>query len=184
MTSILNQNINSYKRKLILLVFGSLMLILMIYGLAIKKTMILRSEYKDLANQLSTVTNAPVQIENLKQKLVSIDGIIGANINDNYVLKEQILNHCGEYCNKNNLVIKDFPEIHSFSHENYQIETSKIVIQGEFIDVLKLIYMFENQYKIARVVSVNFHTEKNIRTKQKFLETDIYFQNVNILNNE
>ena len=184
MAGITGQNIKSYKQKLILLTFGSFILIILMYSLAVKKTFILRSECKNLTEQLTVADNAPEQIYMLQQKLASIDQLIGANINDNYVLKEQILNYCSQYCSKHNLVIKDFPAIHEYTQENYQVETSKIIIQGNFINILKLIYLFEKEYKIARVVSVNFHSEKNIKTKRKVLEADIYFQNINISNNE
>ena len=184
MAGILGQNINSYQRKLVYLTLGSLVLIILMYTLALKRTFQLKKECKHLEQQLLVADDAPEQINSLKQKLVHIDQLIGANINENYVLKEQILNYSGTYCNKHNLVIKDFPAIHEYTQENYQVETSKIIIQGGFIDILKLIYLFETEYKIARVVSVDFHSEKNIRTKQKVLEADIYFQNINISNNE
>lgn len=138
----------------------------------------------DLEEQLATAVDAPQRISQLEQKLADINGQIGSNISGNTDYQELLLEKVSRYCSKNRLVLKQLPQTHSYVHQDFKVETHKVVVEGSFHKLLKLIYAIENDFKLGKLVSVRFETEKDFVTKSISLTASIYFQNIKSIPHE
>ena len=112
---------------------------------------------------------------------------------ENVILKQQgsgmdnqqlLLGIISDYCNENDLVLKDFPLPIIFNDKDYIIETNIFEIQGGFIKLLKLVYELEQKTIVGKVMSVNYEIKKNYKTKSYALTATIYLQNLKKLKNE
>jgi len=168
----------SYKKKFRYLIIGFALLLLISWQASIKKTLVLKSECSDMEQQLSMAENAPEKIAGIKNRIAEIETRIGSNQSMEVDFQDLLLEKVSGYCKLNNLVLKEFPQTHSFSQQDYLIETNTIVVEGGFIKLLKLVYSLENDFEIGKVVSVKFTTKEDFRSKQLCLSAIIYYQNI------
>jgi len=131
-----------------------------------------------MEQQLSMAENAPEKIAGIKNRIAEIETRIGSNQSMEVDFQDLLLEKVSGYCKLNNLVLKEFPQTHSFSQQDYLIETNTIVVEGGFIKLLKLVYSLENDFEIGKVVSVKFSTKEDFRSKQLCLSAIIYYQNI------
>ena len=168
----------SYRKKNRILLVGSLLSILLIYELAIKKTIIAYANCKQMEVQLQTANDAPKMMNELRRKNAKMDLLLG-NEGKYADIQQSILGVVTDYCNANNLVLEQFPTPSVENNNGITIETNIITIEGEFGQLLNLIYLFEQKYKIGKVVSVNYKVKQDNLTRQIKLNVTIYLQNIN-----
>ena len=140
------------------------------YQAAIKKTVDLYGNNKKITNKLENIEDAPIRIQLLEKKHLELDQVIGKSINLDSDLHKQLLERVGNYCERYTVTLREFPALHSFKQQNFVIETSSFNVEGGFIMILKLLRLLETEYKIGKVVSIDFYTEKNPKTKQTELK--------------
>lgn len=174
----------SYKKKNLLLLAATLVFIFTGYELSIKKTWTTYEDCKVSENQLQQAFNAPQKIERLEKKLISIDNIIGISRKDSNSLQESLLGIVSAYCQQNNITLKEFPKAISTREKDLLVETNVFVVQGGFAKLLKLVFQLEQKYKIGKLASVDFHSKKNMETKNTTLTETIYLRNIKKVRNE
>ena len=131
-----------------------------------------------MKDQLEIVENAPQQIASLETKIEEIEQVIGKNFNAGCDIQQQILEKISNYCIENKLVVKEFPKKLSSYDQQYMIETNRVVIEGSFTGLLKLLHFLEQDKQIGRVVSVDFQTNQDFKTKRTILTMSIFIQNI------
>lgn len=146
--------------------------------MSIRKTFGLKSQCNDFEEQLISASDAPNKITQLENKLNSINKTIGTNITSDLDFQELLLEKVSNYCNDNKLILKELPQTHIYKNRDYNIETNMVVVEGSFIKLLKLVYMLEQEFKLGKVISVKFESEKDLITKKIRLSASIYFQNI------
>ncbi len=174
----------TYKQRLFYVLITGGLFILVLYNIAISDTIVLIVENNELETQILNNRNAPSQVELIKQKLNKIKQVIG---NDNYEetdIHQMLLQLITDKVQKNNLILKDFPQPYVISDKGYVTKTVKATIEGDFTHLLKLVYFLEHNYKGGKVVAVDFKTTKELRTRKRKLNTIIYLQNVKAENHE
>ncbi len=170
----------SYKHKYILLLIALAMLLIIIYMLAIRKTIAVIGEHKSLSAKIELAADAPAQIQMIEAQLKEMEELV---VNDKPVDFEQmLLEKVTGFCQKNGLTLIEFPKTHISGYQNYEIYTNRIALEGSFKKMVEFIYEAEQKTKIGKVVSVQFKRTKDVRTKQLNLYAYIYFQNVQITN--
>ncbi len=174
----------TYRIRFILLGVGFFLFLIITFNLAFKKTFRLKKDYKQLETRLEQSKNAPQQIALIKTRLEEIDQKVGGKSIDQINLEELIIEHISSFSKQNNLVLKEYPGIHTYSQQDYTTETCKLTVQGDFIKLLKLAYGIEQNFSYGKVSSLNFYTQKNYRTKEVELLLEIYVQNIKMKNDE
>jgi len=164
----------TYKQKLQLLIAGFVLLLIFCYQLAISKTI---TEYKMYeANKkhsgLSKDSSVPYSV--LQQKIKLLNDIQTQYSLDTTEGDRNFLLLLDGYCKDYNLVFKEYKP---FKDEK-KVWTRSVTIEGNFIDILNLIYELEQNEKTTRVCSVNFKTSKANAKGKLVLSCTFYIQNL------
>ena len=168
----------SYQHKYYLLLAALALLLIVIYALAIKKTIAVISEHKDLSKKIELAASAPEQIASIEARLKQMEQLI---VNEKPLdFEQQLLEQVTVFCQKNRLTLIEFPQTAVCGYQNYQIYTNRIVLEGGFKKMVEFIYEAEQKYKTGKVVSVQFKRTRDVRSKQLYLYAYIYFQNIQI----
>jgi hypothetical protein len=92
--------------------------------------------------------------------------------------QQLILSLVSSFCAKNNLVLQELPKTKSYSENDILVETNYLVIEGDFIRLLRLLNMLEQNKDAGRVSSSRFQAKKNLKSKKIELTLTIYIQNI------
>lgn len=174
----------TYKQKFRFLIVGFLLMALLSYIVSIRRTLDLRSECNALENQLVQLDDAPQRIAFLQKRLKKIEEVIGSNHVNSLDFQEALLERASTYCQSSGLILREFPETHRYSDQNFEVETNRIVAEGTFVKLLLLVYNLEQTFPLGRIVSVKFSSKEDFRSHKIRLSAIIYFQNVKNLKNE
>ncbi len=174
----------SYKHRTVLLLVGFIAFLFIAYRVAIKETLKLSRNYKEMVRKVTSLENAPSEIASLEDQLNEIQSMVGQTYDTGVDIQEDLLETISGYCQKNNLEIREVPRVHVTEDLNYILETSNFQVQGKFIPLLKLLNMLESRSGYGRLLSAEFIKEKDLRTKKHRLVLSIYIQNVKQKNNE
>jgi len=173
----------TYRKKIYLLLTGFVVFLFIAYSLSIKSTFELASQCSVYEEQLEFVKDAPLKIAALQKEIDIKEQILGrSNAGDEF--QENLLKQITGFCQKNQLILREYPQVHNYIQQEYNIETNEIVIEGQFIKLLKLLYALEQEYKLGKVVSAKFMSKKDFKTNQMKLTLTIYVQNIKKENNE
>lgn len=168
----------SNKRKLFLLAIGSVILLFVMFRLAFSKTLELRRNCVVIEQNLGSSNQLPLLIESLQAEISDLERIIGSNSNDENFIRQQLLENVGEYCQLHSIQLMEIPYINSRYNNGYNFQNNLVRLQGDYKTMLGLVYKLENEWKIARVMSVKFYLKRDIRQRKDFLFADIYLQNI------
>jgi len=167
----------SYRKKNRVLIVVTVLFIGLIYEVAIKKTVIAYNNCKDLELQVQVANDAPKKMKELQRKNARMDVLLG-NGGQYLDTQQSILGIVTGYCNQNNLVLEEFPTPMIEKNNGIIIETNIFTIEGGFNKLLNLIYLFEQKYKIGKVVSVYYSIKRENSISQAKLNATIYLQNI------
>jgi len=174
----------TYKKKNKFLIIAAIVFLLAAYSLSIKKTIMLYQECKELTNKSDLATNAPVKIQELEKKLAETDTLLGKSQIRDGNTQQLLLGVVTNYCQTNDIVLREFPRAINNLDKDFSIETSVFVVEGDFIKLLRLIYQLEQKDKIGRIASAHFQAKKDYRTQTVSLLSTIYLQNIKKVEHE
>ncbi len=174
----------TYQQKLLYTLIAGVLFSIVIYNLALSKTISLAIKNNELQQQISKNQDAPKQIEVVSQKIKRIEQLVGDKAYNKIDIHQVLLESVTGYVQQNGLILKDFPQPFVIAENGYITKTAQLTVEGDFIPLLKLIYFLENNYKVGKVIAVDFKTTKEIRTRKRKLNTTIYLQNVKAENHE
>jgi hypothetical protein len=163
----------SYKQKNRILLGASLAFCLIVYFLAIKKTVHVYSEYSALKKQVNEAEDLPVKIAMLEKQLQKLNASAG---NGTEVNEQALLEIVTGYCSANNLILRDFPKTFNYRRKDMDIETNVFTVEGPFIKGLKMLYELERSPEAGKVSSVLFQKKEDIQTKRQYLTATVYVQ--------
>ena len=164
----------SYKQKSQALLFGSFLLLVLIYTISIKPTLNLHRDIRMLTTKSAQAVEAPAQIRKIRKEL---DQLQGSTINLNN--KEALLGEITRFCEENNLLIVNLPIASTYEEGNYEVESRELDVQGSFKDVLELVYLIEYQKSLGVISSLSFISKKDLRTKKKRLTGHMVLRSIN-----
>lgn len=167
----------TYKQRNWLLLAGIGFFALLVYFLALKKTLSLASECSVLKEQIMSNDNAPDKITRLEAQIKELDAKAGLS-QENIEFQQGLLEKISAYSAKNRVSLKEFPAHHVFASNDIEIETNQVKLEGSFLNLLNLVFSLEQVDRIGKVISVNYETVTDVRTKQVSLTAKIYIQNV------
>ncbi|HET6243894.1 MAG: hypothetical protein H0V01_04410 [Bacteroidetes bacterium] len=168
----------TYKKKNLVLISGIALFALIVYFLAIGKTVDLYFQCNELKEQLEFSNNASEQLNLLQKQMNEIDGVFESNseLNKNY--QQGLLENISNYCNQTSVILREFPTQIILNERDFSVETNLVVVEGSFTNLLKLVYMLEQKNKTGKVSSLLFNSKKDYKTKQLTLTASIYIQNI------
>lgn len=168
----------TYKTRIIFLIAACLLFFLIAWKLAIKRTIALKNQCGTLSEKLISAERAPKEIAHYKTNLELIENKIGENVTEIINPNELLLEKVSKYCQNKNIRFYELPKSHIINETEFVIETNKVVIEGRFIKLLKLLYQIETERKYGKIISADFESEKDLRTGNTHLYLTIYLQNI------
>lgn len=166
----------SWKQKNRLLFAGGFVLLWAVYSFAISNTLELRRECMGLRQQLDSASSAPSRLAALKQEFQQIETATNSN-DTSTILHDRLLGIVANYCQQHNSVLRDFASPVCYRQQEWLIETHPIVVEGTFLNLLKLVHQLE-QEKVGKIISVDFHSRRDNKTQTLSLTATIYVQNI------
>ena len=174
----------SEKYKLYLLLGGFILILIIAYNVAIKSTISTIREYRELKQKSTEAADLPAQCAALQNQLKHLNRLYFDAVKGIDDTHEIFLNKLGRLAAQYNAAVIDYPAEHNFEASSVRIETHIAVLKGDFSDLLKVLYELEVNERIGRLVSVEYYTEINRKTKVRSLFMRIYIQNYRNKNND
>jgi len=174
----------TYKKKLKVLWIGATVFLLFLYNFVLSRTI---DEYvlnQELKKKIEEGQKAPERKSLLEEKAVRFDNSLNKYFSDSIKNREYLLAVVSQFCQKNKLLLQDFPNSYLSSEKDFDIETNVVVAEGNFLNLLRLVYELEQKIKIARPASVCFEKKFDNKRKREVLTVSIYLQNIRMNKNE
>lgn len=173
----------NYGKRNKLLALAVALSFLVIYFAAIDKTLALYSDNARMINTIERAENAPVAIARLEQKLTGLNSRLLTFVADSVGDRENILQVVSHFCSNNSITFRDYPQVALTKEKDYTVQTNVVVAEGNFSNLLKLLFELEKEKQIARPASVSYRMEYDHKRKKQVLSMTIYLQNISV-NNE
>jgi hypothetical protein len=151
-------------------------ILLVVYQFGVSNTVDLYFENKELSNRLNKALTADEEIIKLDNEAHYLKKQLSEYTVDSLKNKEFIFQALAEFCKEAHIQLREFPVENVSDKGDYIIETNKIVAEGQFGDLLKLLYFIEYKGKIGRVSSVSFYTVHDHKKQKDILLINIYIQ--------
>ncbi|GAB4160300.1 MAG: general secretion pathway protein [Winogradskyella sp.] len=161
------------KQKNIVLIVGFITVLYICYILAVSKTLEQKELYNNLSKEVILSKNAPKQLSLLKQKEVYYDSLLTKYQLDGSSIQNNLLKVINSYAESNNLKVVSFLEPHVIAQNDLTIKTYDFTVEGNYNDIIKLIYQLEQQTKFGEIVNIHFEKKKNFRTGRYYLRARV-----------
>jgi hypothetical protein len=168
----------NYKTKNLLLVILSLLVGYFAYSRAITATLNLKNECYVLEQQSLQAESASEKIKIVQLEISNINHMLGSGKKGVGDVNRELVEFVTDEASKRNLTLRDFPEVHFFKGPQMNLYTQPCLIQGNFKDIVKLLYDLENHFRGVNVTSVKFHTKQDMKTKKNYLYAECFIQSV------
>ena len=166
----------NYKKKTGYLLAGFFLSLVLVWMFSIKNTVALYVQNKEITANIEQSGKSEDK-ETLRHELNSLQKTIETYSVDSVDGGDMILKTTGELCRKNNVVLKDVPQSEDSEANTFKIRTNKVIMEGNFINLLKVLNDFENN-KAGHIASASFESYFDNRRKNTILTLTIYIQNV------
>jgi Tfp pilus assembly protein PilO len=154
------------KTKWLVIILSLALVYVLSYQLNIKKTREEISKYKAISEEFNNLRDITVLKENNttpEDSVLSIENL-------------SVLNSISSYCEEHSLNIHEISQTNNNESDLFTIETTKLVLNGSYENILQFIYYLEKERKLARVNSVTFHLAKYKNSKNHSLIATIYIK--------
>ncbi len=170
---------NTYKYWLI----GFLVLVILSYVLAFRKTFDLQQKYRLLGAKAALYNEAPNRIESLRAMETSYNKFLSAYNLNTTSSNNGILKAINLLSSENLVLINEFTEPHIYEDTVNQkrVITYRFQLKGPYSDILNLIYGLEQQYTFGNITHINFEKTKNYRRGSYELFCAIHLQRLEAL---
>lgn len=170
----------TYKTKNIIAVVATFIFGIIAYQFAIGKTMSLKEENDRFQTRMEKAKDAPTLLRQYKANLKSINSQLGYVGTNDQLSQDKILDLIENFSKSNNTYLKEYSKTILNTDNVYNLETNVIEIEGDYPDIVRLIYEIEFLQNVSKVTATYFIKQKNISTKKTTLTATIYLQNINI----
>lgn len=158
----------------------SLILLLVGYLFAISKTVSAYRLWKEYRTSISNGQNVLDVISKKRNDLVILNEFLGLSfeMDDD---SNQLLKEVESFLAEKSTFLKSFPKSEIEGFETYSVETTIIQVEGQFLEIVELLYFLEYQNKIGNVSSVTFEKQKDVRSQVEKLIAEVHVQNINLI---
>lgn len=174
----------SEKQKFYLLAGSLVVLLIICYQLALKSTFSEIRMNKELKKMTIEAEDIPQQTALLKKQVADLNNKYFNEDIGNDDNHEIILEKVGRMALNTGTSVAEYPVRHIYQAMNTQVETHAIVLTGKFPNLLKVLYELEVHENVGRLVSVEYFTETDRKTRRRNLYSRIYIQNYRNLKND
>lgn len=168
------------QNRLSLIALGAVIICLLAWNGAFKKTIALYGDVQVLRNSKNLMdqnSSKKLQLENEIDRLNSVLAIGENKMQTELVFKELV--SVSELIG--GIRILNFPDVHQIDVNGYKVTTIFASFEGGYSDLLTLINKLEKNKKTGRLGSVWFKKNKKIKGGEEFLSLTILLQNYELV---
>ncbi len=167
----------SHQKKLALFSLSLLITLILSWSLAIKKTWNNYRDLKTISTELDNMDISDRMVRELEQQLAKTSLLQNAEADSSQ--SKLIFKKISDLIDlTGNIKIMQFPEVHRYMLNEYQVETMKLELEGDFFNLLRLIYRMENEHSIGEMASASFKIVKDYKQNKEYLRLIIFIQNL------
>ena len=170
--------------KLLLLIAGLLFLCFLAYKLAILRTIEVFVKIQELSEKATNLEDLPQRMEAFTATLDNLERIIGGADTSSAGVRQNILNRITVLGEQYPFSITDIPSGYLYREQDYEILINTFVLQGNFRDLLNVLYNLEKDVGSGKVVSSRFYIQKDYLTRKPKLMLAIYLQHIKKIGDE
>jgi hypothetical protein len=164
----------SYRKKNLYLVIACLLSAILVYFLAIKRTLVL----KDMTAQLEQKVASGNEINQLKAKWKALGSRLKAGEKEE---GGRLIEAVSNLCQEKQLRLHSFPKPDIHHVAGLDIATSRFVVEGDYRNLLELLYELEKSVSSGKVASIAFTVSDNPKSRKRELDLTIFWQNIHHL---
>lgn len=168
----------TYQQKNKYLLFGGLASLILVYLLAVKNTLTLYQENQKLEAFVSINKNSQQKVEDLKLRSEQINAQVKKYFVDSITHDENLIKAVSELCQSENVLLKEMPIIEKNKQGNYYIYTNRVMLEGGYHNLLKVLHQLENKQNVGRIASVQYKTYTDHKKKKEVLMLLLYIQTI------
>lgn len=169
-----------YQNKLLLVVLGSIIVLLLAWNGAFKKTIVTYSNFRELTNSINSMEQNSQKKQLLLNEINQLNSVLG--IGKEKMKTEAVFEELVNLCKSiENIRIINYPGIHQIEVNGYKVTTIFAVFEGNYSDLLTLVYQLERNKKTGRLVSIDLKKNKEIKRGIEFLSLTILLQNYELI---
>jgi len=169
----------SPKQKNMALLFGFILLLWISHQLSFSKTFALKRQHTVLKEDAYLFENSAQKLLQLKQEDQYYDSILKSKwITTDKSFQNNLLSTINAFADSTMIKVVSFENPHVFEQEGAEILTYAFTIQGNFNRITQLIYQLEQQFKLGKIISVNYIKKRNFRRRSDYLECKILLQRI------
>lgn len=166
------------KTKNIVLVIGCIIALVLCYNLAFSKTLQLKSSFDELTKEDNLYRKAPKTLSILRQKEHHYDSILEKYKLSGGSIQNTLLKDINTFSEDNNLKVNNFLEPHVFASEDLIIKSYQFSLEGDYTEIIQLIYTLEQESNFGEIINVHFEKKKNFRTGRDYLQAQIILKSI------
>ena len=162
------------KKKYHILLSGTFLFCLLAYWLAFGKTWNLYCSVQQLQQQKSSATGILQEINALQKQTEKMNkGQQNKGFTQNYFFQSMTA-----YCQEQKLAIHEMPQSKIYRQEDLEILQNHLLVEGNFVPMVRLINELEDKQQLGRVVSAEFMLTKNFQSRKNELTAALSIQNI------
>lgn len=165
----------SYNKKCYLVLIGFVLFLFMGYQFSFSDTFKLKTELKDKRDKLIWLKDKEKELPFLKLKMAEFEKTYTKT--DSISVRDKLTAYISEFAEENSCLVTEIPNNSLFINEELNVQTNTFTLKGNFRELLTLLYKLEtNQKYLAKIMSVNFYSIKDLQTKKVELYLTIVAQ--------
>lgn len=165
----------SYKQKNYALALLSVLLLAVAYKRSFSVTMETLTIRQELEDKVVRASSADQEIRLKYGEIATLNRYLGEENNTVEKVQQGFLNFFAK--NAENISVYQIDEVLNFKHPDFEINTHRIVLKGDFINTLKFLYKLEKNFALAKILNIKFEYKRYSMEEDKDLYTVLLIQN-------
>jgi hypothetical protein len=158
-------------KNIILLLFIVLLMVIS-YFFAIKKTIDLSQTYEELLSNKKNSEEYALSKVKLETKRDSLQNVLGGFKNSSVYLQNKLLVKLDKYSKKNKVKIVSIEEPFKFEINDVVINYFRFTLQGDYVPMAKTLNQIETGSNFGEIVSLQFKKERDRRRRNVYLQVE------------
>lgn len=169
----------SPKQKNMALVAGFMLFLWLAHQLSFSKTIKLKKQYFNLREETLLFENSSQKLMQLRKENQYYDSLLKSKrISTDRAFQNSLLSTINKFADSTNIKVVSFQNPHVFEQESAKILTYSFTLKGTFNQITRLIYQLEQEYKMGKIISVNYLKKRDYGRRFDYLECSILIQRI------
>ncbi len=165
----------SYKQKNYAMIVLAVLLVAVAYKRAFSVTVETLDYRSELEDKLILAQSADSEIRTRQLDIARLNRYLGEQNNTVEKVQQGFLNFFAQH--GNGLQVHQIDEVLNFKHPDFEINTHRIVLEGNYPNTLRFIYALEKKFRLAKVLNIGFELKRFSMEEEKHLYTTLLIQN-------